>query len=136
MENKKISDFADELESTIQPSNIFIKIIQHGGGPDESHIRANRAGYLHLASQFLRAAIAPYKVNDYPDIVDVDASSLIDEDSDIFFQRLERSESIESPQGYELSFLDKLISIGWVAFAILLFAMLIIGIGTVIRWFF
>jgi hypothetical protein len=136
MDDEQISDFAAQLETTIHSEEVFVKIVQHGGGPDESHIRANRAGYLHLASLFLRAAIAPYKVNDYPDIVDIDANSFIDEDSDISFTRLERSESIERPQGYKLSFLNKLISIGWVAFAILLFAMLIIGISTAIRWFF
>jgi hypothetical protein len=135
MENKKISDFADELESTIQPSNIFIKIIQHGGGPDESHIRANRAGYLHLASLFLRAAIAPHRADTIHDSIDIDSNQFIDEDSNVNFQWLERSENIEKPQEYKRRFLDTLFSIGCCAIAILLFVILIIGIATVIGWF-
>jgi len=136
MENKKISDFADELESTIQPSNIFIKIIQHSGGPDKSHIRANRAGYLHLASLFLRAAIAPFKGHKHEDIVDVNPSDLIDEDSDIYFHWFERSETIEKPKQRKPRIWDILFPIGCIALVVLFCALFFIGLFTAMGWIF
>ncbi|HVF85790.1 MAG TPA: hypothetical protein VM821_07390, partial [Abditibacteriaceae bacterium] len=61
MTDKEIVQLAAELNAETLKSNCVVKFVQHGGGPDESHVVATRTGYLKLASLFLHAAVAPHE---------------------------------------------------------------------------
>ena len=134
MEDDEINALAVRLETTMPPESAVVKIIQHGGGPDESHVVANRAGYLRLAALFLRAASAPLE-NEKSGVIDMDSSSMTDEDSDVAFGWLERRENLEKT-GVECasSLGKKLFAVGCIALLAAAFALLLIGVGTVFSW--
>jgi hypothetical protein len=133
MEDNEINDLAARLETTIPPEDAVVKFLQHGGGPDESHMVANRAGYLRLAALFHRAAVAPPYEKDGSAVVDVDTSDVIDEDSDVTIAWLERQETFVKVE-YKPAFWENLLPIGCIVFLGISFALILIGAGTVVDW--
>ena len=134
MEDNEIIEVAERIEKALPPDVAVVKYMQHGGGPDESHIIANRVGYLRLAAFFLRAAVAPHEKQGSA-LIDIDSSDILDEDSDIGIGWLERREDFEKVEWKE-TLSDKFSSIGCAVCSFALFAFLIIGIVTVINWIF
>ena len=112
MEDNEITDVAERIEKSIPPDVAVIKYMQHGGGLDESHIIANRTGYLRLTALFLRASVAPHEKPGSA-VIDVDAWDILDEDSDIGIGRLERREDFEKVE-YEGTVSDTLSLLGCV----------------------
>lgn len=135
MENYEIEEIVERIEQNgLSDESTIIKYMQHGGGPDESHILANRAGYLRLAVLFLCASIAPYK-DENLSVIDLNSSDIIDEDSDVSISWLERREDIANIQR-KSTFSDKITSISHAVYLLIVLILLIIGIGTVASWIF
>lgn len=140
MNDEDIERLADELNIEASKTNRAIKIVQHGGGPDESYIVATRAGYLSLAALFLQASIAPFK--DGSTTVDVETEDVIHEDSDVFINWFERDETLQTPQYVphqmtlkEITF-GALASIGCFVFVIAIIGLIGVGLSTVTStWF-
>lgn len=132
MEDEEIASFAARLEASATSDEAVIKLIQHGGGPDESHVQANRAGYLRWAALFLRAATAPLEKDS--DIVDLNFD-LFHEDSDVVFAWLERRENFE-PSQYEIkrALVDRLSAVGCVLIMLGILIVFLAGISTIIQW--
>lgn len=133
MEDTEINEIAERIKKAT-PIDAVVKYIQHGGGPDESHIIANRAGYLRLATFFLRAAVAPHDKQGSA-IVDIDSSDILDDCSDIGISWLERREDFEKFENQE-TVSDKLSCIGCIVGSFVFFAFFIIGVVTVLNWIF
>jgi hypothetical protein len=80
------------LDDAVPRDNARVKFEQYGGGPDESHVIANREGYLRLGVEFLKAAYAPAGIAHSRDAVPVDLDYLVTSDSTVDFDWFERRE--------------------------------------------
>ena len=56
MTPEEVSEFAAKLAAATPAAEAYFGIFQHGGGPDESFIRANKQGLQLFAAELLRAA--------------------------------------------------------------------------------
>jgi hypothetical protein len=92
------------LDDAVPRDEARVQFGQYGGGPDESHVVANREGFLRLGVEFLKAAYAPAGVAHSRDAVPVDLEYLVTEDSTVNFDWFERREpdapSALDPGGY------------------------------------
>jgi hypothetical protein len=142
MQDNEISELAAQLEAAVAKDDAIIKFVQHGGGPDESYLIANRAGYLRLAALSLQAAVVPFE-DDGP-ALDVDSSGIIHEDSDVGIDWLERREDFATGANedseYKASLRDKVSAlasgVGCIAAIFVVVMLLLIGLATVLKWWF
>ncbi len=102
MDDDAIRGIVARLEEAAPLGGAKIRITQHGGGPDESYIVANRAGYLRLAALFLQATVSPLDA-ERPEVLSIDAEGLFDENSDVFLNWFERREDWTQDSPYDSS---------------------------------
>src|SRR5688572_19027207 len=96
MENDELKKIIALLDSKIPREGAQVKLHQYGGGPDESAIVANSAGYSRLGIEFLKAAFAMPKNTNEPNRISLDLGYLITDDSDVWFDSFERREDVVS----------------------------------------
>lgn len=97
MDREEIKSTIEGLDSAIGKEGAVVLFDQYGGGPDESRIVANEAGYLRLGVEFLKSAYAEKDPNvDDGNSISVDLEYLITPESDIGFDWFERSETIKT----------------------------------------
>jgi len=96
MENElnEIQLLVARLEPLVKTEGAWIRTFQYGGGPDESAMSGNRAGYLSLGLAFLKGGSSP---EDDSGHLDIDTSDLFSEDSDVHFGYFELSEAAAWP---------------------------------------
>jgi hypothetical protein len=96
MDREEIKATIHQLDVAIDKEGAAVQFHQYGGGPDESKIVANEAGYLRLGVEFLKSAYAE-KDHDVDDgnSIPVDLEYLISPESDIGFDWFERNETIK-----------------------------------------
>ncbi|WP_028313241.1 hypothetical protein [Desulfatibacillum aliphaticivorans] len=101
IDHEKVKDFISSLDESVPKEGAAVRMDQYGGGPDESGIRANQAGYLRLGIEFLKAAYAEpaYRDKGGDDVdreyLDVDLEYLVSLESDVNFDSFERTENVE-----------------------------------------
>ncbi len=134
LNDPKIKKLIETLDSKIPRENATVKLVQYGGGPDESQIIANKAGYLRLGVELLKAAFAKQS-DDSKDPNDIETSIdyLITDDSDISFDWFKRTEKIDE-EIYKPSIADKIIPTGIILLIVLGIVCAIIGVVTVVGW--
>ena len=131
MNDEEIAAIAGKLDEATQSAHCVVKIVQHGGGADESYMTATQGGYLKLAALCLRAASSPLKSESK--MVDLENDDVIHEDSDTQISWLERDETLHTPEyvAPQLSTREKmtgaLFGIGCFVFALIIIAS--IGVG-------
>ncbi len=140
MSDEEIEAMAAQLEAAVRVEVARFRIVQHGGGGDESHVVANRGGYLLVAALFLRAATAPYS-DPKSDAVDLAESEVIDENSDTLFRWFERHERSEGWTTSETSNSresenDALSLLGCSLFCAVVAGIFLVGLSTVWRLIF
>ena len=138
-ELQKILDQFDEEEMKLQGT---FGILQFGGGPDESFIRANKAGLELFALQLLKSARdaeavlsgTPKKIIPFDYHID-----WIDEESNTFIQYVELidGEKKTKPQlEHKPTVIEKLIPYGCGLVILILLIAVIVGMVTLFKWLF
>jgi hypothetical protein len=142
MTNEEIKTFADTLIADTSKEDAVFGIYQYGGGPDESCVKANKAGLQMFAAEILKASINSQSIIDdkNKNIITVDYNAeWIDEDSDTFIQYIEplegtRKKPIPPP---ETSYWKNELIKYSLAFVFLLIVVCIItGIVTIVKTIF
>jgi hypothetical protein len=135
-DENKIKKIIRQLDSDIPKENASVKMIQYGGGPDESQLTANRNGYLRFGIELLKSAYAKRsegkKDKNY---IEVDLDYLITDDSSISFDWFERTENIKA-EFHEQSFIDRCIPYVLFGTFIGVGILTLVGFVTVVNWFF
>ena len=100
MNDTEVAELVAQLDEQVAREDAVVKPEQYGGGPDESCIVANRAGYLRFGIEFLKAALAPPMNPDgkAPFDIEVDLDYLVSEDSTVNFIIFERREEFATPE--------------------------------------
>jgi hypothetical protein len=121
-----------ELDAAVSREGAFVHLTQYGGGPDESSIIANQAGYLRLGVELMKAGLAPPDT-DAP-AVKLDLEGLLTPHSDLQFDWCERRVEPPAYKGQLSPAANRIISAGCFLFFLLSVALAIVGLSTVIRW--
>jgi len=128
---------AIELERLSPSEGARVRIKIYGGGADESRLEANRAGYVRLAAECLRAAFAPLKdaTGKEPYTIHADWKELFAEDSDVQIDWLERREDFVAPS-VKKTVMDRIVPavFGLLLFAGIVFA--VVGFIATVIWLF
>lgn len=140
MNDEEIATIAAKLDKETQSTNCVAKFVQHETDSDVSRIVATRGAYLKLASFCLRAASSASE--EELEAIGDEMGGLWHEDSQIYVNWLERSETLQIPDlvAPEVTLKDKifgaLASIGCFVFLIAIIGFIGVGISTVAsNWF-
>ena len=135
--NEEIQQVTARLEQLCPRDGAKVRIRIYGGGADESRLEANRAGYLRMAVQCLKAADAPFtdatKKEQFT--IQADWGDLFTEDSDVQIDWFERRDDFVSPS-VKQTLMDRLMPalFGIVVCGGIIFAVL--GVVATIIWLF
>jgi hypothetical protein len=121
-----------ELDAAVSREGAFVHLTQYGGGPDESSIIANQAGYLRLGVELMKAGLAPPDT-DAP-AVKLDLEGLLTPHSDLQFDWCERQDKPPPYKGTISAGTNRLIAVGCFLFILLSIALAAVGFGTVWNW--
>jgi hypothetical protein len=131
MDHQCLQSTIAELDDAVPRAGARVKFEQYGGGPDESHVIANREGFLRLGVEFLKAAYAPAGIAHSRDAVPVELNYLVSEDSTVNFDWFERREP-DAPAMLDAG--GYLIPVIIVGMFVSLFALAAVGLYTVANW--
>ena len=85
MKNEDIQKRIQELDDLIPKEGTQIKIEQYGGGPDESQMIGNKAGYLRMGLELMKGAF-----HEDPERLDIDLDEIITENSEVHIDHFKR----------------------------------------------
>ena len=128
MDEEKIRETIALLDREIPREGARVRLDQYGGGPDESRIIANKAGFLRLGLELLKAAYAPRERGSTS--VSVDLDYLLTGDSSIGFDWFERRE----PDDEQPSSSGRLVALVGLTVLAILILLVLIGLYVVVRW--
>jgi hypothetical protein len=134
MDQARVKELISALDSEVPREGAKVRLHQYGGGPDESQVQANPAGYLRLGIEFLKAAYQEPDAKS-PHAVDVDLDYMLLPGSTIHFGWFERTEEVSDAYGESsLSRFDRLVP--FLIFGVLATGVLlaVVGLVSVIRW--
>ena len=135
MVDARVKELIAALDAEVPREGAQVRLHQYGGGPDESQVQANPAGYLRLGIEFLKAAYSSPGDPKTPQAVQVELGYLLRPDSTINFDWCERRDDLGpiSSESYLTGF-DRFVP--YLIFAILAAGVLLafIGLFTVVRW--
>jgi hypothetical protein len=103
VDTERISSLINELDKQVPKDGAIVEAKQYGGGPDESKITANRAGYLRLGIEFLKAGFSETSDKDKKQL-STDIRYLFTDDSDVCFDWFERVEDFQKQKNLKASF--------------------------------
>jgi len=141
MTQDELQQIIDKLESQVSKYNASFGIFQHGGGSDESYIKANKEGLVLYALELLKAVnktgeASGHGQNNIPLSFE---EPWLDEQSDTVVQYIEpvanRSIGIDT-KGRKGSVLVKFLSCGCFTVIVLLIVSAFVGLWTLIKWVF
>jgi hypothetical protein len=135
--DEAIRQVTAKLEQICPKDGAKVRIRIYGGGTDESRLEANRAGYLRLAVECLKAADAPFTdaTGKEQFTIQADWSGMFTEDSDVQIDWFERRDDFAAPS-VKHTLMDRLIPglFGIFVFAGIVFA--VVGVIATIIWLF
>jgi hypothetical protein len=135
--NEEIQQVTARLEQLCPKDGAKVRIRIYGGGADESRLEANRAGYLRMAVECLKAADAPFTDATRKELFSIQADweDLFTEDSDVQIHWFERRDDFTSPS-VKHTLMDRLMPalLGILVCGGILFA--IVGVVATIMWLF
>jgi hypothetical protein len=91
MKDAEIQERIAALDALVSREGALVRLDQYGGGPDESRITANKAGYLRLGIEILKGAYLAYEREPQ---VPIDIGYLTADDSTVAFDWFERTETL------------------------------------------
>lgn len=137
--DERIQKVTAELEQLCPKDGAKVRIRIYGGGADESRLEANRAGYLRMAAECLKAAYAPFSDTAGKErfTIKADWGDLFTEDSDVQFDWFERRDDFDSPS-VKQTLMDRLMpTLFGILFAILVISVVVfavVGIVATVIW--
>ena len=135
MDEFSIRPLIDELDRLVPKDGAEVRLVQYGGGPDETKFVGTRRGYLRFGIEFLKGATGPLS-GESASSVNVDLDYLI-ASSDVGLDWFELHENLPAADHVDpLSWRNRLIgwAIGGIVIAFLGCA--ILGFLTAIEWAF
>lgn len=135
MDNERVLALIDDLDAHVPREGAIVRFEQYGGGPDESKVVGNRAGYLRLGIEFLKGGLAPFNPGKDADLIQVEIDYLLDAQSNISFDWFERTEHIAHQPARNLSPLTQNV-LGLTVAAVLITFLVCAGVGawTILGW--
>ena len=135
--SEEIKQVTERLEQLCPRAGAKIRIRVYGGGADESRLEANRAGYLRLAVESLKAADAPFiKTSEKAQFaIEADWGDLFTEDSDVQIDWFERRDDFTSPP-MKSTLTDRVMSVVFGLLLGLWLAFSVVGLVATIIWLF
>lgn len=142
MTNEEIKTFVDTLITDTTKEEAVFGIYQYGGGPDESCVKANKAGLQMFAVEMLQASINSQSIIDDKEknIITLDYNAeWIAEDGDIYLQYIEPLKGTRKkamPPTQTSYWKNELIKYGLAFVFLLIVACIITGIVTIVKTIF
>ena len=143
MNKEELQNIIDKLESENPKEKAYFGIFEYGGGPDESFIKANKQGLELFALEILKAARDTEELlNDdkgesvFPLGFDED---WIDDDCSTYIQYIEPTNEIRTitkREPYVETWTDKTMKFGCISTILIAIVSAIVGIVTIVKWFF
>lgn len=132
MDEKTIRSAIELLDAAVPREGARVRLRQYGGGPDESALEANEAGFLRLGIEVLKGARAAPRPDSPPGWIALDLDYLLTRDSNIVFDWIERTELPPDDSAPTPNFT-------WVPYVVIgglgLFLLLaLVGAIAVVRW--
>ncbi|MDG4715064.1 hypothetical protein [Winogradskyella marincola] len=141
MTDEELKKIIFELEKRNEKEKAFFGFYEYGGGPDESHIKANRKGLELFATELLKVGIESenreFKKNGTESIgLNTD---WLDENGEFFFDFVELTKKDKAPTEktfpeHKETWKDKAFRVGCFGIGILLVGLIIVGLITVLNW--
>jgi hypothetical protein len=138
-QEQRVREMVWELDAIVPRDGAQVRMVQYGGGPDESRMVGTRRGYLRLGIELIKAALAkPVQAGGQgDDRLGVDLDYLTVPGSDVRFDEFLLSQdpardAVNDKPGID----DRLWGIGCVAALLLVTALLLVGLGTIAHWIF
>ncbi|GAK74549.1 hypothetical protein JCM19296_127 [Nonlabens ulvanivorans] len=133
MEKEELKFIISRLRKDNTEEDSFFGVLQYGGGPDESMIKANRKGLRLYAAELLEASITDSENNTIPF-----NSDWTYDNADFFFDYIEISEKVENKEEQESrknnKWLNTLFTVGCISVILALIIFIIVGGYTVLNW--
>lgn len=142
MEKEELQKIIKQFDEEELISQGVFGIIQYGGGPDESFIRANKEGLELFALRLLQSATEVENVLSDPnkDTIQFEwQEDWVDENSDtciIYIEPIADKQKLSPEPEYKPTTTDKLMPFGCGLVAIILVISLVVGLVTVFNWIF
>ena len=132
MDEKTIQSAIELLDSAVPREGARVRLRQYGGGPGESALEANEAGFLRLGIEILKGAHAAPRPDSPSGWIALDLDYLLTGDSDIVFDWIERTELPPDDSTPTPDF-------AWVPYVVfgglgLILLLALIGAIAVVRW--
>jgi hypothetical protein len=134
-EQERLQELVEELDTLVPREGALVRMVQYGGGPDESRMEGTRRGYQRLGIELLRGAVGPERDADEPSIT-VDLAEVLHPDSDIGFDEfllVDESGQAE-PAAPKLDLGGWAWMIGCVGTLLLLATAAVVGLVTMAGW--
>src|SRR5690349_3291261 len=132
MDDARIDALIQELDASVAKEGAELRFLVGENHLHESAVVGNRAGYLRMAAELLRGAVAP---TGYSREIDVDIDYLY-QDSDIrfreFIREVDAPRQVLSPPPWR----SRLATLAQMLVLLLLFGCLLVGVVTVVKWLF
>ena len=141
MTNKELDEVIAKIEHSNSSNDAYFSIEQYGGGIDECSAKANKPGLELYALQFLKASRGFEEIinDETKNIYPLDDLNNWMEDGEIFIDYIEftnNNKEVITKENYKETFFEKLIPAFFIAIAILIISLIIIGIITTFKWIF
>lgn len=135
MDDQKLKELIQELESQNNEEGAYFGIQQYGGGPDESFIQGNKEGLIRFAKELLKASIKTEKT-DGKVVHFFDDDEWMDDMSEVGVNYIEK---VDNPNAFlknrpYYSTNENVIGIGCLILFVGIIILTIVGIATVLRW--
>ena len=140
MEKGDLQTIIDQLASGNSKDEAYFAIFQYGGGPDESFVKANKQGLTLFAASILKAS------RDFDEVVVEGEKANIPldykeawVDGDTFLYYVEPAPEKRENVTHEFhteTWKDQVMKVGCVAGLILAAIALVVGLITMVKWFF
>jgi hypothetical protein len=134
----RIETLVSELDNEVPREGAFARLVQYGGGPDESYLVANERGFLRLGIEFLRASVAPQRQRgrNGGQILDIELDYVLDPDAEIGIDNLERRDPFEpdAPVANPTTWPERVRVTLIVLAGLAAIAVWLVGLVTVARW--
>jgi hypothetical protein len=135
MNDERVLALVDELDAQVPREGALVRFEQYGGGPDESKVVANRAGYFRLGIEFLKGGLAPFNPGKNADLIEVEIEYLLDAESNISFDWFERTEQISrQPARNQSPLTQHVLGLTVAAVLITLLVCAAVGAWTILGW--
>lgn len=120
---QKLKSLISQLDEMVPKENAHVGLVCVGG-PSESEMLGNAAGYVRFGIELMKGGIADATDPESPNDIEVDLEKIIDEGSDVHFNIFTRDEAAEIKKLPPITWKDRFIL---VAVVVMLFAVGVLG---------